>query len=236
MRDYVVLDIETTGISPDFAAITEIGAAKVIDGKVVDSFSELVNPMTHIPDNIVELTGINDEMVKDKRTIDEVIIDFIDFCEDYPILGHNVLFDFSFLKTNALRNGQSFEKCGLDTLVLARHFFESQSSYSLTNLLKQCGIQRESAHRGYDDAYATHELYQLIYDKHHTKDTAHNFVPKPFLWKPKKQSPITPKQKSFLTSLIRQHKVQVDYEVDSLTKSEASKKIDIILREYGRKL
>lgn len=234
MRDYIVLDIETTGISPDFAAITEIGAAKIIDGEVTDSYRQLINPGVSIPENIVELTGIDDELVKDKPYIKDVMGGFIEFCGDLPILGHNVMFDFSFLKTNAQRLGMSFEKSGLDTLVLARHFFERQSSYGLANLLKVCKIDRENAHRAYDDAYATHELYEVIWHKFYNNDTKHNFVPRPFHWKPKKQSPITPKQKNFLESLIRKHNVDTDYEVDDLSKSEASKKIDGILREYGR--
>ncbi len=123
MRDYIVLDIETTGLSPEFTAITEIGAAKIIDGMVTEVFDELINPQVNIPDNIVDLTGINNEMVKDKRLIDEVLPDFIDFCGEFPILGHNVMFDYSFLKTNALRLGLGFEKRGLDTMILARHFF-----------------------------------------------------------------------------------------------------------------
>lgn len=234
MRDYIVFDVETTGISPDFAALTEIGAAKIVEGKVVKTYEQLINPMTLIPDNIVELTGITNAMVKNQPTVNEVLGDFIHFCEDLPILGHNVLFDFSFIKTNALRQGLSFEKSGLDTLILSRHFFEKQSSYSLSHLINVLGIDRNNAHRGLDDALATHELYEYIHKKYCNKDTAHYFLPKPFLWKPKKQSPITNKQISFLESLIKQHKVPIDYVVCDLSKSEASQKIDAILRQYGR--
>lgn len=234
MRDYIVLDIETTGISPDFAMITEIGAAKVINGELTQSYKQLINPGVKIPPKITEITGIDDPMVKDQPKIDEVLSGFIDFCEDYPILGHNIMFDYSFLKTNAKRLGLTFEKSGLDTLTLTRHFFERQPSYSLTNLIKVCGIDRENAHRAFDDAFATHELYELVYEKYYTHDTRFNFEPKPLLYKPKKQSSITEKQKKFLNSLIRQHSLAVDYQVDDLSKSEASKKIDGILREYGR--
>lgn len=234
MRDYVVLDIETTGIGPDFSAITEIGAAKIVAGEVIGVFDELINPMTSIPPNIVDLTGISNDMVKDKRTVDEVLVDFIDFCEDYPILGHNVMFDFSFLKTNAMKTHLSFEKKGLDTLELSRRFLVNQPSYSLTNLLVAFDINRDNAHRGYDDALATHKLYELIYERHYSDVTARHFVPKQLLYKPKKQSAITERQKKFLLSLIKKHKVEMDYVVDDLSKSEASKKIDQILTEYGR--
>lgn len=234
MRDYVVIDIETTGISPEFANITEIGAVKIKGGKEIASYNQLINPGVAIPPKIIELTGIDDAMVSDQPFIEEVLNGFFEFCEDYPILGHNVIFDFSFLKINGQRQRLSFEKKGLDTLVLARHFLKNQPSYSLTNLIKACGIERENAHRAYDDAYATYELYELIYEKFHCEETSYNFDPKYFLWKPMKHSPITDKQKKFLTSLIKKHEVMVDYEIETLSKSEASKKIDGILREYGR--
>lgn len=236
MDKYIVLDIETTGISPEFAEITEIGAALISDGQVIDTFSELVNPRQSIPANIVVLTGITDDMVANAPGIEEVMPAFISFCGDLPILGHNVVFDFSFLKTAARRLGLSFEKKGLDTMILTRSFLERQASYSLTNLIAAMGIQRENAHRGLDDALATSEIYEILRRRYKHPSNAKHFEPKPIVYKPKKQSPITDKQKSYLTSLIRQHKLEIDYEIDGLSKSEASKKIDKILHTYGRKL
>lgn len=127
-----------------------------------------------------------------------------------------------------------FEKNALDTLDLARKFLDSQSSYSLTNLIEVCGIIRENAHRGLDDAIATHQLYQLIKKGHYCEAYLKDFTPKPILWKPQKQSPITDKQKKFLMSLLRQHKVEANYDIENLTKSEASKKIDNLIQTYGK--
>ncbi len=236
MKSYIVLDIETTGISPDFESITEIGGAKIINNEMVATFSELINPNKAIPPKIVALTGITDEMVKGARQVEEVLKDFIDFCGELPILGHNVAFDYSFLKTYAVRSGMKFEKAGLDTMILSRQFLRNQNSYSLSNLIKNLDIRRENAHRGLDDALATHEIYQLIYRRAYNESNLKYFTPKPILYKPKKQSPMTDKQKRFLLSLIRQHNVQIDYEVDGLTKSQASRKIDHILSTYGRKM
>jgi len=236
MDTYIVLDIETTGISPLFEEITEIGAARVMDGKVIETFSELVNPGKSIPANIVVLTGITDQMVAKAPGINEVMPRFIEFCGDLPILGHNIAFDYSFLKTAAKKLGLTFEKSGLDTMVLTRRFLERQRSYSLTNLILAMGIHRQNAHRGLDDALATSEIYEILRHRYKKALNVKYFDPKPITYRPKKQSPITDKQKKFLNSLIRQHKVTIDYVVDDLTKSEGSKKIDKILHTYGRQL
>lgn len=235
MDKYIVLDIETTGISPEFEEITEIGAALVDDGQVKATFDRLVNPGKAIPPNIVVLTGITDAMVKEAPGIEAVMPAFIEFCGNLPILGHNVAFDYSFLKTAAVRLGLRFEKSGLDTMVLSRAFLERQHSYSLTNLIDALDISRENAHRGLDDALATSEIYELLRRRYKNDVTKRQFTPKPIFYKPKKQSPITEKQKGFLSSLIRRHRMEIDYNIDELTKSEASKKIDQILHTYGRK-
>lgn len=234
MNKYIVVDIETTGISPEFEEMTEIGAALIEDGKVLATFNELINPGKPIPPNITVLTGITDAMVADAPDSEEVIGRFVEFCGDLPILGHNVNFDYSFLKTAAKRVGLPFEKKALDTMILSRNFLTDQRSHSLTNLIENLGIKRESAHRGLDDALATFELYEIIRRRHMNETNIRHFEPKPLFYKPKKQSAITEKQKRFLESLIRQHKVAIDYQVDDLTKSEASKKIDGILSTYGK--
>ena len=102
MRDYVCVDIETTGISPQHAQIIEIGALKVRDGEVVDTFSQLIDPGVSVPPEITALTGITTEMVEGQPTIDEVLPNFIAFAGDDLLLGHNIRFDFSFLKQNAI--------------------------------------------------------------------------------------------------------------------------------------
>lgn len=234
MKDYIVLDIETTGMHPDYARITEIGAAKVIDDQIVAVFNMLVNPEVSIPENIIKLTGITNEMVVDAPVIGQVMPVFLSFCEDLPILGHNVPFDFSFLKTNAMRLNLHFEKKALDTLILSRQYIEDQHSYCLSHLIRFCSINRKNAHRALDDALATHELFQIIKYKYMEAYKVIELRPNPLMWKPKKQSPMTDKQRKFLLSLMRQHHVALDFDLDNLTKSEASQKIDGIICQYGK--
>jgi len=234
MKDYIALDIETTGMGPDFSEITEIGGVRIKDNQVVEHFSQLVNPRTEIPEKITEITGITNEMVKDQPLIQSVLTRFVEFCGDQPILGHNVLFDFSFLKLNGLRCNLDFEKEGLDTLALSRQFTKNVASHSLSHLLIHYNIPREKAHRAYDDALATHKLYQIIKEKYLGDATYQYFVPEKLIWVPKKQEPITLRQKSYLSSLMKKHHIEGVESIGQLTKRAASRKIDGLIRDYGR--
>lgn len=233
MKSYVCVDIETTGVSPQWHRIIEIGALKVKDGEVVDTFSELIDPRDRLPKAITELTGITKEMLIGKPGIDEVLPKFIEFVGDEVLLGHNVRFDYSFLKQNATKLGLEFQKTGMDTLRIARAKCASLESRSLDFLCKHFNIVDENHHRAFNDAKVTHELYMMFYEMFRDEEPD-LFKPFDFKYKPKKSSPITAKQKKFLEDLISYHNLTVDYEIDELTKSEASRKIDKILSEKGR--
>ena len=94
IKDYVAFDLETTGLSPETDQIIEIGALKVKDGKVVERFMEFVKPDNPISPIITNITGITNEMVADARDTGEIIRDFVNFCEDYVLVGHNIMFDY----------------------------------------------------------------------------------------------------------------------------------------------
>ena len=119
-NEYVCVDIETTGCKPMENKIIEIGAVKVKDGKIVDTFSRLIDPECNIPYYITNLTGITNDMVKGQDTIHIVLKEFIDFAEGDVIMGHNIMFDYSFLKCNAMVYNYKLEKRGIDTLKIAR--------------------------------------------------------------------------------------------------------------------
>ena len=120
LKSYIAFDVETTGLNPQINEIIEIGALKVRDGHVAERFMEFICPKERISDTITNLTGITNEMVADARSGSEVISDFLKFCEDDVLIGHNVGFDYSFMKTGASRCGLSFEKSGIDTLKIAQ--------------------------------------------------------------------------------------------------------------------
>ena len=101
-QSYVAIDLETTGLNPKIDKIIEIGAVRVVDGVAVQEKSTLVNPHLELSERIQELTGIQDSMLQDAPGIQEVIGEYIDFCQELPLLGHKILFDFSFLKRAAV--------------------------------------------------------------------------------------------------------------------------------------
>lgn len=234
MNHMVIVDIETTGFDPQIHCITEIGALKVRDGQVVERFSQLINPGVPIPKEIVELTGISDALVADMPPIEAVMPRFVDFCEDLPLLGHNILFDYGFLKTKARNQKLSFEKWGVDTLMIARHFLPGLKSRSLTALCEYFNIERAAAHRAYEDAAATYKLFTILWESYYSEAQAPVFRSKPLTFKPVKTEPITPKQIKYLTDLAVKHQVELNRSIESYTKSEASKEIDGIINRFGR--
>ena len=156
---YVVFDIETTGFSALTDRIIEIGAVKVVQGKIVDKFSTFVNPKVPIPYRIEHLTGINDEMVIDAETIDIVLPKFLEFSKGAIMVAHNADFDMSFIMQNARNMGMEYEATYVDTVALARVLIPSISRYKLDNVAKALGVSLENHHRAVDDAGCTAEIF-----------------------------------------------------------------------------
>ena len=150
---YVVFDLETTGFSSEHDRIIEIGAVKYQNRKRVDSFSCFVNPEIPIPFRIEKLTGINDSMVVDAQTIEEVLPRFIDFCEGAVLVAHNADFDSGFIKTKAKQVlGLDKEYTVVDTVALARALLPQLNRYKLDTVAKAVGVSLENHHRAVDDA------------------------------------------------------------------------------------
>lgn len=234
MNRYVVLDIETTGTHFMRNEIIEIGAVFIENGQVVRTFNELICPKEEISEYITSITGIDNELVKDAPPIEEVLPRFLAFCEDVPLVGQNInLFDYRMLKVSATKLGYKFEKSGVDTLVIARKMLADLPSRKLGALCEHYNISLENAHRAYDDAYATYELYRALEDEF-KKQEPKLFKPKPMIWEIPKWEPITAKQKSYLASLCKKHELVLDLNVDKLSKSEASRTIDKIIAQYGK--
>lgn len=234
MNQYVVLDIETTGTHPVRNEIIEIGAVYVENGQPIKKFNQLVCPKEAISEYITAITGIDDEMVKHAPTIEEVMPKFIEFCGDVPLIGHNIiLFDYRMLKAQATKLGYSFEKMGLDTLVISRKMLQELPSRKLGALCEHYNISLENAHRAYDDAYATYELFKKLQESFE-EIAPKLFTPEPMLWEMPKWEPITAKQKNYLTSLCQKHQLEVPSNIEELSKSEASRMIDKIILQYGK--
>lgn len=234
---FVCIDLETTGLDPKRDKIIEIGAVKVERGEVTGEWETFVNPERKLEERIVELTGIRDEQLAEAEKIVNILPEFFDFLEDKALLGHCVLFDFSFLKKAAVNERMTFERMGIDTLKIARKYLKDLESRSLESLCRHYGIPH-NAHRALEDARATVRLYQKLSEEFYKKEEEAGekslFCPRPLLYQAKRDTPLTIPQKEQLYKLLDKHKLIVDYEVESLTRSEASRKIDRILAEYGR--
>ena len=233
IRDYVCVDIETSGIRAKWDKIIEIGAVKVRDGKIIDTFSELINPGIAIPTYITDLTGITNDMLQGRPGIEQVLPRFITFTGDDYLLGHNVIFDYSFLKQNAMNLNLEFQKSGMDTLKIARKTLPKLESRALDYLCTYYGIKDENHHRAFNDAEVTSKLYLILMEQF-AAEQPNIFEPEEFTYRVKKMPPITERQKKYLNDLIRAHHIHPDFDINTLTKNEASRKIDKILAENGR--
>ena len=156
---YVVFDIETTGFSPDKDKIIEIGAVKVEDGQITDQFSTFVNPEVPIPFRIEELTSIKDDMVIDAPKIEQILPEFMEFCQGAVMVAHNADFDMSFIRKNCERQGISENFSVLDTVALARILLPNLNRYKLDTVAKALGVSLENHHRAVDDAGCTAEIF-----------------------------------------------------------------------------
>lgn len=157
-KDIVVFDIETTGLSRFTDNITEIGAVKIHDGKIVDVYQQLVNPEMIIPNFITELTGISNEMVAKEPKIDTVMPEFLNFCKDSILSAHNAEFDIGFIKRKCYELNLSFKPIYLDTLWLARALNPDFKNHKLNTLTKKYQVKLLNHHRASDDATATAEV------------------------------------------------------------------------------
>lgn len=168
MKDYVVLDLETTGFSAENNEIIEIGAWKIKDGVAVEKFCHLVKPLGVIPLDIQKITGVTSDMVADALTFDELVADLYDFCGDLPLLGHNIKFDYSFICAKGKKMGYDFtlggRRCGICTLELSRKLLKlDNNSLSSVSSFFRIDLKSDNLafHRAEYDAYLT----KLVYDR-----------------------------------------------------------------------
>lgn len=229
LKSYIAFDIETTGLDPIENEIIEIGALKVRDGRVAERFMEFIRPLSSISPMITSLTGITDEMVAGARSRSQVVGDFLEFCGDDVLIGHNVIFDYSFVKCSAVKDGLTFEKMGIDTLKIAKKVHPDMESKSLGSLCDHYQIENKAAHRAYHDALATAKLYQTL--AHYFEEADPRlFKPIQLTYKVKPPQPATIKQLALLDNLVRKKRIRPDWDAGTLTRSEASRIIDRLLK------
>ncbi len=159
---YSIIDIETTGLSPDKEKITEI-AIYVHDGKkIIDEFISLVNPEKPIPYFITRLTGITNEMVENAPRFYEIAKKIIELTENRIFVAHNAEFDYGFIKAEFASLGYEFKRNRLCTVKLSKKIIPGHQSYSLGKLSNDLGIEIIGRHRAAGDAFATVRLLEHL--------------------------------------------------------------------------
>lgn len=162
-KDYVVIDLETTGLMPDFDEIIEIAALKVQDGKVTDKFQQLVKPDNEIGSFIEKLTGITNEMLESAPKINEVLPLFDKFVDDSTVVGHNVNFDVNFLYDNYMNVLEKpFSNNFIDTMRISRKIYPELSHHRLKDIVQHLSIKENGYHRALQDCEYTYKCYQSM--------------------------------------------------------------------------
>lgn len=230
--NYTVIDLEMTGLDVKKDKVIEIGAVKVRGGIVVDTFGTLVDSKADIPEGVTELTGITNEMAAGGMSEDEAMERLAALIGEDAIVGHNVTFDYRFVKQWAVNRKLPLELEAFDTLQLARILLPGEQSKKLENLCESFGIERKNAHRALDDALETQQVFECL--KRLAEEANMAIEPKRLICKIKRQTPATPHQVERLKELREKYRIQDEVCWEVLTRSEASRLQDFYYTHYGR--
>lgn len=237
-NNYTVVDLEMTGLAVKEDKIIEIGAVKVRDGQVTETYGMLVNPHRTIPEEIQQITGITNEMVEHAMEPEEAIPGLLVFIGEDVIVGQNIIFDYSFLKQWAVNQKMQLELKAYDTLKYARKLLPPEQPKNLEALCSYYGIARENAHRALDDAIETQQIFAKMVEEIHTLGVDESWgellKPKVLQYKVKKQTPATKHQVEHLKEFRSLHHIEDPIEWETLTRSQASRMMDQYYAKYGR--
>ena len=162
---FVAFDIETTGLSPLNSEIIEIGAVRIVDGKVTETFDELINPGFAISDFTINLTGITNDMLADKRSLAEVLPEFMKFIGDDVLIAHNAPFDCGFISYACMKRNIKFNNPSIDTLVMSRCMEPEHKKFTLDAVAGRFKIDMGSHHRADDDANTCAQIFLKFVEK-----------------------------------------------------------------------
>jgi len=163
LDNYIVIDLETTGLSPQQNTIIEIGAVRVEGGEVVDVFDTLIDPEVKISSTITNITGITNNMLKGKPTLSYVLPQLLSYIDDNVIVAHNAHFDINFLYEGCLREASSvFANDFICTMRISRRLFRQHRHHRLSDLVERFGISDIVEHRALSDAAKTQKCYEYM--------------------------------------------------------------------------
>ena len=229
VRDYVCVDLETTGLHPKTDRIIEIGAVRVRSGCPVKTWRTFVNPGRKLEEQTKEITGITQEEVDKAPDIGQVLPECLAFLDGDVLVGHSLLFDYSFLKKAAVNAGLSLEARGIDTLKLARKYLPQLPGRGLGALCLHYGIPHQ-AHRALGDALATAALYEILCESFYEEKA---FAPVPLIFQVKRETPASRSQKERLRRLAALYRTELPADPEKLTRNEASRLADQLISRFA---
>ena len=230
MQDYVVIDLEMTGLNAKTDHILEVGAVRVRNHQAVDKFGAILCQNVKIPEKVTELTGITEAMVQGGMEKEEAMRQFFEFIGEDIIVGQNVIFDYGFLKQWAVNHKRTLSLNAYDTLKIARKCLPAEQSKKLEDLCEYFGVSREKAHRALDDAIETKQIFEKLLALMDEKGEP--VESKPLVYKAKKQTPATAHQVRQLKELMAEYGIADVISWDNLTRSQASRLYDEYRSKY----
>ncbi|CVI67409.1 DNA polymerase III PolC-type [Clostridiales bacterium CHKCI001] len=236
---YIAIDLETTGLDAKKDQIIEIGVVRMEYGRETAVFSRLVRPNCEIGERVQQLTKITNEMVQTAPYIEEILPDLVAFESEsvvsskLPLVGHNVLFDYSFLKRAMINCGYAYERTGIDTLKLARKFCNQLEHKNLDAVCAFLEIPMEQHHRAVNDARAAANILEKLKQIYWNQDPE-AFLPKPLIYQVKRAQLLTKHQKEYLNDLIKCNRIKHTVDIERLTRAEASRLTDQWIQKYGK--
>lgn len=166
----IVLDVETTGLDFLREQIIEFAAIKLVNGEIVDEYETLINPQQHIRHSSIEIHGITEEMVENEPTLDEVMPKILEFIGDYPIVAHNVVFDYNFLNEASKK---LYEKTLPNQRICTQHMFREvfpeEFSHGLAGLLDRMDVEVTTRHRAMADTKGLALAYPKLKELYNQK-------------------------------------------------------------------
>lgn len=161
----IVFDVETTGLDAQNDYLIEIGALRILNGSCIEQFSTLIKPPVPVTEAITAITGIDEAMLENQPTIEQVLPKFLKFIDQSILVAHNANFDMNFLRNVCHRQGIQLDWPALCTLKLARHLLPDLQSRSLDTLASHYQLTFESRHRSIGDCKVTNAVLQALLHK-----------------------------------------------------------------------
>ncbi|MCR5665985.1 MAG: 3'-5' exonuclease [Eubacterium sp.] len=229
MDEYIVVDLEMTGLKVKYDKIIEIGAVHVCGADVVETLHKMVNPGQQLSEKIKQLTGITQEEVDSGISQSEALDAWIKFAGGLPIVGHNVSFDYSFLKQLSINEGRPIEHLCADTLKIARTCLPRLNSRSLDAMCEYYHIELAAHHRALEDALATYRIYDRM-KMEFEKTNREAFEAKPMMLRLKRVQPITSAQVEQITRLSEKLHMDPPPALREMSRSDATRLVEKLLK------